>query len=161
RAADFDQYTDNLFPGGVPNRRILDLVNELMEWHAGGPCLGDRAACGLIGFQPVDEDRDFSLLQAAVKDHQLNVGGAAFSRLVFADDKLDRATMFDYSSISDLPAIRQSRVPVRLSASWLDGTTADGALRRFNEAPEVPTEVFIGATTHPAGLDADPFAETP
>ena len=43
----------------------------------------------------------------------------------------------------------------------MDGTTADGALLRFVEAPDAPMNVIIGATTHPGGLDADPFAVTP
>jgi putative CocE/NonD family hydrolase len=60
-----------------------------------------------------------------------------------------------------MDAIRAAKVPARVSASWLDGTTADSALLRYVSAPEVPMEIVIGATTHPGGLDADPFSTTP
>jgi putative CocE/NonD family hydrolase len=48
-------------------------------------------------------------------------------------------------------------VPARVSASWVDGATAQGALARFNALPNVPMELSIGATTHLGGLHADPF----
>ena len=43
----------------------------------------------------------------------------------------------------------------------MDGVTARGAITRFHMAPDIPMEVVIGATTHPGGLDADPFSVTP
>ena len=79
RASDIDHYALNMFPGGVPNQGILALVNELSKWHAGGPCKDDLAACREIGFQPVDADADFRLLQAAMIDHQANASADGFA----------------------------------------------------------------------------------
>lgn len=161
RAGDFDHFELNVFPGGVPNTRILGLVNEVMQWHAGRACVENLKACGNIGIQAVDDDKDFQQLRAAMTDHQASLPGDAFSRLIYRDDKLAGRTLADYSAVTDLAAIARAKVPARISASWLDGATADSALERFNGAMATPMEVVIGATTHTGGLDADPFAETP
>jgi putative CocE/NonD family hydrolase len=60
-----------------------------------------------------------------------------------------------------LAEIAAARVPARVSASWTDGATAEGALARFLGAPGSPMEVIIGATTHSGGLDTDPFSRQP
>jgi predicted acyl esterase len=96
-----------------------------------------------------------------MKDHQTSLPAAVFGNIVYSDDKLSAGSLSDYSAASRLAGIREAMVPARVSASWVDGTTADSALDRFVGAPDVPMEVVIGATTHPAGLDADPFAQTP
>jgi uncharacterized protein len=87
RASDFDEYAHNMFPGGVPNRSILDLAEELMQWHAGGACSTSLEACSEIGFQPVDRDESYALLQAAIRDHSGNVDGRVFQSIVYRDDR--------------------------------------------------------------------------
>ena len=161
RAGDFDEYSLNMFPGGVPNLSILELATQLMEWHAGAACLQKLPACAELGLPPVDEDKDFQLLQAAMRDHQGNLKGDSFATANFIDDKVGPVTLADSSPVARLDGIRRAKVPARVTASWLDGLTAEGALIRFASADEVPMEIVIGATTHPGGLDADPFSTTP
>lgn len=161
RASDFDQYSNNVFPGGVPNPRIIGLVDEVMTWMRGEPCLADPAVCPLLGIAPVDGDGDFSLLRAAFGDHQANVSGSVLSSLVFRDDTVGAASFSSMNASDHVEALRAAALPARVSASWLDGTTADSALARFRALPDVPMQVVIGTTTHSGGLDADPFSRTP
>jgi putative CocE/NonD family hydrolase len=161
RANDFDQYAHNMFPGGIPNPRMFGLVAWLMDWMHGEPCISELASCAQSGFTPVDADLDLTLLQAALREHAGNVDGHALEGITYRDDTLGGGGFDQMSPADHLPEMRSAALPARVSASWLDGVTALGALTRFNALPEVPMEVFIGATTHSGALDADPFSTEP
>jgi len=155
RSTEFDQYTQNLFPGGIPNPRIHGLISGVLMDMRGDPCLRDVSNCPPYG--PVEEDQDFALLQAALRDHHANVTGAALEGVLFQDDLIGKE---DFSSVSPSGHLReliQHAVPTRVPVSWLDGGTAQGALQRFVAMPNVPMQVSLAATTHLAGLNADPF----
>lgn len=157
RAPDFDHYDHNLFPGGVPNSGILSLVDFLLGWMRGVPCPDDPGAC----FPPVDEDVDGSLLAAAFAQHQGNVAPDALATVAYKDDALGAGTFAMMSGAGHVEALRARNVPVRLAASWLDGTTAGSVLARFEALPDAAMEIVIGATTHSGGADADPFSRRP
>lgn len=161
RASDFDQYAHNMFPGGAPNLGILGLASELMAWHAGMDCGTNLPTCAQLGFAPVDGDESFELLQGAIRDHQGNVPGEAFAGLVYRDDVIGSMSLGDSGAMARLDGIKAAGVPARVAASWMDGMTALSALTRFTMANTTPMEVVIGATSHPGGLDADPFATVP
>jgi len=159
RESDFDNYTNNLFPGGVPNLGMAEFVEFLLTWMHGGICPdGDVSQCFIA---PVDEDADFELLKAAFVEHQPDPTAAQFAELVYRDDLLGAGTVAQMSAVGHVDDLRRTALPARVSASWLDGTTAESALRRFTSLPDVPMEVFIGAHTHSSGLHADPFESTP
>ena len=110
---------------------------------------------------PVDGDPEFKLLQQAMQDHQANPPGSIYSSLVYRDDELGGLSVGDTAGMARIEGIRAAKVPARLSASWLDGVTALGALMRYEMAPEVTMEVVIAATTHAGGISIDPYATTP
>lgn len=157
RASDFDNYTNNLFPGGVPNLGGIDFVTFLMAWMRGDFC-ADPTQCNIT---PVDGDDELRLLRAAVQEHRDNPAVGALAQLVYRDDPLGASTVEEMSAVGHVEEARRVALPARVSASWLDGTTAEGALSRFTALADVPMEVVIGATTHSGGLDADPFSEVP
>jgi uncharacterized protein len=157
RESDFDNYTNNLFPGGIPNLGGIDFVTFLMAWMQGGLC-PDISQCGI---DPVDGDHDYSLLRAAVAEHVDNPAPDSLAHLVNRDDLLGTGTVTEMSAVGHIAEARRTALPARVSASWLDGTTAEGALARFAALGNVPMEVVIGATTHSGGLDADPFSKVP
>jgi putative CocE/NonD family hydrolase len=157
RESDFDHYTNNLFPGGVPNLSMLDFVSFLMLWMHGDVC-EDVSQCLML---PVDADTSFELLAQAFAEHAGDPHSDAFASLVYRDDLLGTGSVVAMSPVGHVEEMKRTALPARVSASWLDGTTAEGALRRFNALPGVPMAVFIGANTHSAGLDADPFSRTP
>jgi putative CocE/NonD family hydrolase len=157
RESDFDNYTNNLFPGGVPNLGGIDFVTFLMAWMQGGLC-PDISQCGI---DPVDGDDDYSLVRAAVAEHVNNPGPDSLAQLVYRDDLLGAGTVGEMSAVGHIAEARRTALPARVSASWLDGATAESALARFAALADVPMEVVIGATTHSGGLDADPFSKVP
>jgi uncharacterized protein len=161
RASDFDEYAQNLFPGGVPNINMVEGIAGFIGVSRFAPCLQDLAACSQFGFQPVDGDADFRQFQEAAREHQGSVDGAELTRTTFRDDRAGTRVFDDMSPMGHLAAIAAARVPARVSASWTDGATAEGALARFLGAPASPMEVIIGTTTHSGGLDTDPFSRQP
>lgn len=161
RASDFDQYANNVFPGGLPNARIKNLITDITEWMRGEPCIADLAACGALQIPPVDGDTDFRLLQAAFRDHEPNLRGQALDALVYRDDALGTGTVDDMSPLGSISQLRRTAIPARVSGSWIDGTTAESALARFVALPDVAMEVSISAANHSGGLNGDPFAHTP
>jgi putative CocE/NonD family hydrolase len=161
RGSDFDHYANNVFPGGIPNARIMNLVTEIATIMRGDACVADIMTCAESGISPVDGDTDFRLLQAAFRDHQSNMRGEDLASLVYKDDPLGTGTVGQMSPAGSVEALRRASIPARVSASWTDGTTAESALARFAALPNVPMEVFIGATGHSGGVDADPFSRVP
>jgi uncharacterized protein len=165
RAEDFDHYQDNLFPGGVPNMNMIEgVVGLTMFAVRGGPCVEDPAACAQLPadmYPPVDGDDDRSLLRAALLERQASFDTSGLLQAQFSDDRIGGAGFDEMSAIGYLDGLRAAAVPARVSAAWLDGVTAQGALTRFMAMPGVPMEVVIGSTTHSGGLDTDPFSRQP
>jgi putative CocE/NonD family hydrolase len=158
RATELDQYSQNLFPGGIRNERIHGLISEVLGLMRAEPCLADAGACADFELGPVDGDSDLSLLRAALADHQANIAPNALAGTIYSDDRAGTATFNDVSPKARLATMSRYAVPTRLAASWLDGATAAGALEQYNALPGVMMQVSIGATTHLGGLDADPFS---
>jgi putative CocE/NonD family hydrolase len=157
RAADFDQYAHNLFPGGAPNVNMIGGFAGFTQKMRGQACVDDVAACSSSGVLGLAVDTDFSLLQAAFRDHAANADGSALFTSEHRDDVVGSGDWDDM-----LPREHaRVRVPTRVVASWVDGLTADSALLRYASHPNTPTQVVIGAQTHSNGLDGDPFSRTP
>jgi len=161
RASDFDHYNNNLFPGGLSNTRMLNLVADVTAMTRGEPCLADPAVCPQWPLAPVDGDTDYSLLRAAFQEHQTNFRGEMLSSMVYRDDAIGTGTIDGVSPVAWTDALRRAAVPARVPASWMDGTTAESALARFNALPDVPMQVAISSSIHMGGLDADPFSRQP
>jgi uncharacterized protein len=155
RATEFDQYSQNLFPGGMVNPRIHALILDVLTWMRGEPCLQDAQACAQYG--AVQGDDDFALLQAAMRDHQQNVSPEALQTVQFVDDRVGSEDFDQTSPRGHSEQLAEFAVPTRVPASWLDGATAQGALDRFRALPDVPMQLSLSATTHLGGLNADPF----
>ncbi|HET8933678.1 MAG TPA: hypothetical protein VFN67_09575 [Polyangiales bacterium] len=105
----------------------------------------------------VDGDTNFMQLRAALRERRDQVTGAALEGVLFQDDKVGADDFSAVSPSGHARELAEHAVPTRVPASWLDGATAQGALRRFRALPNVPMQLSLGATTHLAGLDADPF----
>lgn len=157
RAADFDQYATNLFPGGVPNDNMIGAFAGFTHKMRGQACVDERAACEEAGVMPLSFDTDLSLLQAAFRDHATNADGDGLFAAAFSDDVIGSGTWPDMTPREHASV----RMPTRVVASWVDGLTADSALLRYASHPNTPMEVVIGTQTHSGGLDGDPFSRTP
>lgn len=137
------------------------LVTEVLGLNRGDGCLMDASICPEYSLGPVTGDEDFSLLRQALQDHQNNVAPDALNDKIYADDSVGSTQFSDVSPAGHVAELAKAAVPTRSYASWLDGTTAQGALARYSALPNVPMWVAIGVTTHLGGLDADPFVREP
>lgn len=155
RFSDFDLYTDLTFPGG--------LFNEFLarEWGAVVASLDKNAKQGQPprGVRPVDDDKDGSLLAAALRDHEQNPSVyEASKQITYRDDRPAGwgAEMKDFSAFNYRREIERSRVPIFAWASWLDAGTANGAIKRFLTFSNTQ-RLIIGAWSHGGGFHASQF----
>jgi putative CocE/NonD family hydrolase len=168
---DFDNFGHLVFPGGVLTVGFLkdwsDWVggkdrNDLcgLEEVANGEC--DELLREVTGVKPVDEDRDRSLLAAAVREHARNtVPYEAALDYEFRDDPLgpfgERNVGFRRSPAGHLPAIEASGVAMFVRVGWQDAATVNGAIGRYVTIDN-PQQVYIGPWDHGGWNNADPFA---
>ncbi|HEX4963194.1 MAG TPA: CocE/NonD family hydrolase [Thermoanaerobaculia bacterium] len=99
---------------------------------------------------PVDEDQDGSLLKAAVEQHKTNRSAAEiFAALPFRDsvDAASGVPVFrDWTPITYLEEIRETRIPIYLLDGWNDRYVRDEAIL-FNNLDN-PKRLTIGPWTH-------------
>lgn len=164
---DYDLYQHSICPGGVPNRWMAEnwggLTAALDANDFRGAARfqpippGAEALDAVRGVKPVDDDRDGSKRDAAVRAHAGNFRTGA-QTVVYADCPLGRGgeTVDDIGIHARLDAINAAGVPVHLTAGWFDGGTAVGAVTLFN-ALDVPCRVSIGPWNHGMTYHVDPF----
>ena len=155
RFMDFDVWSDLASPGGVQNEFLL------REWGQAVHAMDMNEKTGQPprGVRPVDDDRDGSLLRAAVRDHRRNpkLHEVALDG-VFRDDSIPawEATMDVVSTHNYRDEIERSGVPIFGWASWLDAGTSNGVISRFLTWSN-PQYVVIGPWSHGGGYHASPF----
>jgi hypothetical protein len=161
RFIDFDTYRDLALPGGVRNEMLFKAWGALTtSLNDGWPCLLDAAQCAHVAnLLPLDSDKDFAELRAALLDHQqdwnptLDTAGYAFEDDVVPSGLPLRAGFLS----SQIDALKVSRVPIQIWGSWFDAATADSALEWYSDVPSAPIELYLGAWTHGGGQRVDPF----
>ena len=157
RAADYNQYDMNLYPGGIANGNMMGMVVEFVNGTHWEPCLEDLASCALLGVLPAPGDTDLSLLQAAMREHRGNIDPVGILSAIYSDDRVGDGTWASMTPAEHPEVI----VPTRVVASWVDGLTADSALLRYASHANTPMHVVIGSSTHTGALEGDPFSTTP
>ncbi|MBL8132930.1 MAG: CocE/NonD family hydrolase [Anaerolineae bacterium] len=160
---EYDVYADIALPGGIFNEAFIKAWSESnARLDSGRPSNLFPFAARLItrGVRPVDADRKTrETLAQALRDHQANTDVfAAMSCITYRDDPFGETgvTLDDFSIFSHHDAIQGSGVPMFTWGSWLDGATAEAALRNFNTF-DVPQIVVIGAWKHEMTRDGSPF----
>jgi uncharacterized protein len=158
--ADFDMYTDLLWPGGVTADYLIGkwgrAVRELDRNEPGG--LGRESRDSV---RPVDGPDGDKLLAAAISEHELNPWSfdGAINEVTFSDESLKPAhglTINDGSAYSHREQIEHSGAPMFGWGSWLDSGIAQGMLNRFMTFSN-PQLSIIGAWSHGARANANPF----
>jgi len=161
RFTDFDIYEHLLFPGGMPD------IAFSLAWSQFTAAL-DRG--GEAGQPPADEippqavdGDDGTLYRAALAEHGANADQAArFKAMTFRgpstrrpDDPAAPDRAVNLCDVAD--ALAAGARPAFHWASWMDAGTAAGALARFRTLQSAPMRLKIGAWTHGAMHDANPF----
>jgi uncharacterized protein len=151
--ADIDQYGDWLFPGGILNEPFIEgwqRTNAALDGNRVPEAFGRVTQLQVKGVRPVDADRDGAQLQQAVAEHAGNADIASYAREVtYRDDRFgpSEITLDDLSVVRFRDRIERSGAAIFSWGSWLDGSTADGVLRRFVTYPN-PQRAVIGAWSH-------------
>lgn len=158
-----DVFTDIAFPGGVRNRAFLrgwsDALRRL-DRDRPPPFFGWLGRLLVAGVRPVDEDvgrRGLRRILAARRNPSVD---ASLANVEARDDPYggQAVTVGALGIPSRLDALRAVGPPAQIWASWLDGATADAALRMWADLPTV-REVRITATSHTGEQGAGPFSE--
>lgn len=151
--ADIDQYKEFIFPGGILNEmaiRTWQHTNEALDNNCVPPEWGRLARFQLKGVRPVDGDKNGELLKQAVAEHTGNADVYAYCKAItYRDDPFGPTgvTMDDFSAIRYKGEIERSGTAIFSWGSWLDGSTADGVIRRFATYSN-PQWGVIGAWSH-------------
>ncbi|NWF67492.1 MAG: CocE/NonD family hydrolase [Chloroflexi bacterium] len=159
---EYDIYADIVAPGGIFNEAFM------RAWSTSNTLLDSGKPSGLFprlarlmtkSVRAVDEDKDGALLARAFAQHKGNTDiFAAMRAITFRDDPFGNTgvTLDDMSIFPHEDRIAASSVPVFSWASWLDGATAEAALRTYRRHPN-PQVVVIGTWKHEMTHDGSPY----
>lgn len=163
-----DIYSEQLYPGGMLSKVWVQAYDELMlaldqdrrDLVAGFPYFNDRT---FIGPQPVDDDPDGLLVEAAVAEHRNNFtltdlapefafrDGAALH-----DPSLDSGSCSPYRYLDGI----KPDVAVYSISGWYDGGGyANGAITRFLSLPSHDSRLLLGPWDHGARTNVSPWRE--
>lgn len=157
-----DPYTDITLPGGLFNARFIREWSEMdvyLDRNSIPPIMGRMAKIITRGVSPVQSDTKGTDLASATLQHRRNGNAFQITQGITYRDEAnpDVAVCIDDLAIHHhRQRIEESGVAAYGWASWLDGGTADAALRRFNTYPHA-NHVVIGAWNHGGMLQASPY----
>jgi uncharacterized protein len=160
--ADFDMYTDLLWPGGVVAEDLIvkwgGLVRQLDLNQLDGD--GDSSSHPK-GVRPVDGPDGETLLAAAIEAHKVNPWSfdKAAYEVKFKDEPSTHmhGMKIDDGGAYTLDArIERSGVPIFGWGSWLDSGVAQGLVNRFITLKN-PQLTIIGPWTHGARANVNVF----
>lgn len=160
--ADFDMYTDLLWPGGVSAEVLTTKWGDLVHLLDLGtfPFPRSPGAPNISGPGPVDGPQGARWMAQAIRDHRKDANFArAANDIAYKDQRLaefDRLSIGDGGVYNLQAKIMRSGVPIFGWGSWLDSGIAQGLLNRFMTWSN-PQITIIGPWTHGAGANADVF----
>jgi putative CocE/NonD family hydrolase len=165
--ADFDAWTQLLWPGGVFARGFIQDWGELVQILDAGDICGlagvSGSACTVTrlatrGVKRVDGPQADFLYREAIEQHLTPDVAGAVARAEFRDAGFgDSGETVSSLSINGYRAgIEGSGVPIFLWAAWHDAATVDGALALFSSFSN-PVRLVIGPWSHGGGEHTDPF----
>ncbi|MBE2269434.1 MAG: CocE/NonD family hydrolase [Anaerolinea sp.] len=160
---EYDIYTDIALPGGIFNAAFI------RAWHDSNTKLDSGKPSNLFpwtgrlftkGVRPVDADRSTrTLLAQALAEHQANTNVfEAMQNITYRDDEFGStgATLNDFSVHALAEHIEASGAALFSWGSWLDGASAESALRTYNSLSN-PQIAVIGAWKHEMTAHGSPF----
>jgi putative CocE/NonD family hydrolase len=165
RFALFDAYTDIAFPGGVH----LSWFTE--KWAAGNLAIdtntitdkfGLKVRMAVKGINPVDADKDRSMLAGAIKDHVNNVDVHEQAMgMTYRDDIAPSGlgTIDTFSPHAFVDEIQSSRAAVYCYSGWYDGAYQHAAIKRYMTISN-PKKLTIGPWEHGGRQQISPWSES-
>lgn len=167
RYAPFDICADIANPGGVRNRRFLEIWSALNRALDGNrvsalarTALGRLAALPIEGAAPVDGDEDGRERAAAVAGHAENYDILETALgIAFRDDRTAAGVQYDaFSPHAFLPELEASGAAVYSVSSYFDGANGLAAVKRFLSVRSPDNRLLLGPWDHGGTQNPNPFA---
>jgi putative CocE/NonD family hydrolase len=161
----WDVYTEVAFPGGAFNHffiRIWGKLGRVLDRNSSRDFLGVLPLLYFLvkGVQPVDSDKDNSMLEKAIEEHISNIYVFEHEGIVnYRDDPLTGQEVDcadNVSVFSKKESIEQSNVPFLTWAGWMDGIASDNIINRFLTYKN-PMRAVIGDFDHGMRRKANPY----
>jgi uncharacterized protein len=160
---EFDVYTDIAIPGGIFNEAFIKMWNEsnqALDNNKPSSLFPFMARFFVKGVRPVDAERKTRpILSQALIEHQANTDVfKAMSGIVYRDDTFGDTgvTLDDFSVFAHKDAIETSGAAIFSWGSWMDGASAESALRNYNSFKN-PQIAVIGAWKHEMTAHGSPY----
>lgn len=157
-----DPYTDIAYPGGIFNRRFMEVwgrAGEELDRNETPPEFGFLGRLIVRGVMPVGGEGGRELLQAALEEHRANGRVAAMLQGVECRDDTPQGEGFSFDTIAVArykEELAASQAALCGWGSWMDAGTADAAIRRFLTFDNARCTV-IGAWNHGGTHNASPY----
>lgn len=160
---EYDVYADIALPGGIFNQAFIRMwseSNQRLDSNRTSSLFPAAARLIVKGVRPVDSDKaSRAVLRQALADHQANTDVfAAISGVTFRDDHFGNTgvTLDDFSVPARQAALAAGGTALFNWGSWLDGATAEAALRTHYTLPN-PQITVIGAWKHEMTAHGSPY----
>lgn len=162
----FDSYTDVGFPGGI------HMSEFTKSWSEGNAAIDKdevrkkmkgMARYAFIGVKRVDEDKDGSLLEAAIASHRWNGDVyAACSAMNFKDDFWLYQPEYRFDDISPcgkIDELRKAAIPIYNYSGWFDGGYQHAAIKRYLTVRNPGSKMVIGPWSHAGFFNCSPLVQ--
>lgn len=157
----FDLYADMTCPGGMRQTPFIECWKETTvaldnnDFSIFGPLAKMLAK----GINPVQGDKDRSLLNQALKDHQKNFD--IFTGILAVESRDDEEPLYsrscdDFSIHDRLDDIIASKVPIYRISGWHDGALANSVIKGYLNVPNTK-KILIGPWDHGPHDQTSPF----
>lgn len=160
---EYDVYADIALPGGIFNQAFIRMwseSNQRLDSNRTSSLFPAAARLIVKGVRPVDSDKSSrAILRQALANHQANTDVfAAISGVTFRDDYFGNTgvTLDDFSVPARQAALAAGGAALFNWGSWLDGPTAEAALRTHHTLPN-PQITVIGAWKHEMTAHGSPY----
>lgn len=166
RYAFFDAYPEVIRPGGVHLRWLTEVwgaLTQALDTNTAGDFLGSGAKLALKGTRPVDEDRDGSLLAAAIREHAGNGDVTALALdIEFREDvsPVMGIGMEEISPHARLREIRETGAPVYCYTGWWDASYVLSEIHFFLSLDTPYKRLTIGPWDHGGYHNVSPYARS-
>lgn len=166
RYAFFDAYPEVLRPGGVHLRWLTEIWGSLaraLDTNTLGDFLGGTAKLVLKGTRPVDEDRDGSLLAAAIREHAGNGDVTALALDIEYRDDVSPVMGIGMEAISPhnrIREIRETGAPVYCYTGWWDASYVLSEIHFFLSLDSPYKRLTIGPWEHGGWHNVSPYARS-
>jgi len=166
RYAFFDAYPEVIRPGGVHLRWMTEIWGALgraLDTNTLGDFLGPKVKMVLKGTRPVDEDRDGSLLAAAIAEHAGNGDVTALALDIQYREDVSPVLGIGMEQLSPhtrLRELQETGAPIYCYTGWWDASYVLSEINFFRSLETPNKRLTIGPWEHGGWHNVSPYAKS-